>query len=675
MSFLTPLFLVGLAGVAIPVIIHLIQKERKNVVAFPSLMFLRRIPYQSVNRRRIRNWPLLLLRLAALTLIVLAFARPFLRRDALAAAAAGGAREVVILLDRSYSLGYGDRWQRAVTAARNVIDGLNPGDRATLAFFDTGVDVALRSASDKGRLVAALGSGQVSAAATKFGPAMKLAGSIISESALPNKEVVLISDFQRLGWLGAQGVRLPDRTKVTPVAINETDSANVSITPALLQRSTATGQERVTVTAGALNHGAAPAAVSMSLEVDGHVIETKPLKLEANGSASATFAPFSPAAKFTRGTVRIGDDRLARDNAFHFVVSPSQRTKLIIVDRPGAARATSLYLSQALELSESPGFDVVQRQMGNVTPEDLDTAGVIVLNDVPVSQTLAEQLTAFVERGGGLFVAFGERGSWPAAAASAIAALPGAAADRTRGTPGRIGSVEYGHPVFESFRAPRSGDFSAARFYTYRQVTPEPDAHVLARYDDGAPALLERKAGKGRTFVWTSTLDVGWNDLALKPVFLPFIHRVGATLSSYHQRPPYMTVGDVAPASDGTAGAVPVVLTPAGQRLPQDAQAGVVELKEQGFYEIRTGDRDPEPRALAANVDLSESDLTAIDPQEVVAGVTGVAGGAAAPGSNATVTNEERERTQRVWWYLLFAGLVVLTGETLLANGTRTRYL
>src|SRR5829696_2353067 len=141
MSLLTPLFLLGLAGLAVPVIIHLIQRERKNVVAFPSLMFLRRIPYQSVNRRRIRNWPLLLLRLAALTLLVLAFTRPFLRRDALAAAAAGGAREVVILLDRSYSLGYGDRWQRAVAAARNVIGGVNPGDRATLAFFDTGVDV------------------------------------------------------------------------------------------------------------------------------------------------------------------------------------------------------------------------------------------------------------------------------------------------------------------------------------------------------------------------------------------------------------------------------------------------------------------------------------------------------------------------------------------------------
>src|SRR5512132_4606129 len=104
MSFLTPLFLVGLAGLAIPVIIHLIQRERKSVVHFPSLMFLQRIPYQSVQRRRIRNWPLLLLRIAALALIVAAFGRPFFRRQALAQAAAQGAREIVILVDNSYSM-------------------------------------------------------------------------------------------------------------------------------------------------------------------------------------------------------------------------------------------------------------------------------------------------------------------------------------------------------------------------------------------------------------------------------------------------------------------------------------------------------------------------------------------------------------------------------------------
>ena len=51
MSFLTPLFLVGLSALAIPVLIHLIQRERKRVIEFPSLMFLRKIPYQSVRRR------------------------------------------------------------------------------------------------------------------------------------------------------------------------------------------------------------------------------------------------------------------------------------------------------------------------------------------------------------------------------------------------------------------------------------------------------------------------------------------------------------------------------------------------------------------------------------------------------------------------------------------------
>src|SRR4249920_3729888 len=98
MSFLTPFFLVGLSALAIPVLIHLIQRERKRVVEFPSLMFLRKIPYQSVRRRRIRDWLLLAMRLAALALIVLAFARPFFKRSELAAASQNGAREAIILV-------------------------------------------------------------------------------------------------------------------------------------------------------------------------------------------------------------------------------------------------------------------------------------------------------------------------------------------------------------------------------------------------------------------------------------------------------------------------------------------------------------------------------------------------------------------------------------------------
>src|SRR5260221_13433064 len=98
MSFLAPLFFLGLGAIAVPVLVHLIQRERKRVVEFPSLMFVQKIPYQSVRRRRIRHWFLLLMRAAAIALIVAAFARPFFQNGAAAPmAAGGGSRELVIM--------------------------------------------------------------------------------------------------------------------------------------------------------------------------------------------------------------------------------------------------------------------------------------------------------------------------------------------------------------------------------------------------------------------------------------------------------------------------------------------------------------------------------------------------------------------------------------------------
>jgi hypothetical protein len=168
MSFLAPLFFVALAGLAIPVLLHLIQREKKQIRHFPSLMFIRRIPYKSVRRRRIHNWLLLMVRLAALALLVVAFARPFFERQQLAAAGEG-AREVVVLLDQSYSLGYGDRWERARQAAYNAIDGLGSRDRGSLVLFSSGAEIATRSvpAGDRDRLRNAVADAKLSAGTTR----------------------------------------------------------------------------------------------------------------------------------------------------------------------------------------------------------------------------------------------------------------------------------------------------------------------------------------------------------------------------------------------------------------------------------------------------------------------------------------------------------------------------
>lgn len=671
MTFLAPLFLVGLAGLAIPVILHLIQKERKNVVQFPSLMFLRRIPYQSVQRRRIRHWFLLFMRLAALALIVLAFARPFLRRTEIAASASG-AREIVVLLDRSYSMGYGGTWPQALAAAQSAINGLTARDRASVVFFTSNTEVALRSASDKGRLQAALSGIEPAAGATRYGPALKLAGSILSESALPRREAILISDFQRSGWQGSDGVRLPDGATLTPVMVSDSAKPNLAIVPVTLQHTEFQDQQRITVTTGAVNHGDSQASADISLEIGGRGIQTRRLTIAPKGSASTTFDPVTVAEQNVRASVRLSDDALLRDNVFHFVVSPEKPIRVLVAERPGAQRNSSLYLMRALAVSETPKIEVTSRQADSLAAEDLARANVVMLNDAPIAQNTGDRLKAFVEGGGGVFVALGERGSWPASA-DILPGVPGPPVDRTRGPAARLGALEYGHPLFEVFRGPRTGDFASARFYGYRSVTPAANIKTLARFDDGQAALMERRLGTGRVLMWTSTLDTDWSDLALKPVFVPFVHRVIRYLGAYTEPKPWRTVGDVvdpglqAPARGSDVSRV--ALTPGGQRISLDGDGPeVLELSEQGFYEFRAQGRESDaPIVVASNVNLTESDLSQVDPQEIVAGAMGRAGAQAA-GETAPPSDEAQESAQRVWWYLLFAGLLLLGAESIVAS-------
>jgi hypothetical protein len=671
MNFLAPLFFVALAGLAIPVLLHLTQREKKQIVRFPSLMFVRRIPYQSVRRRKIHNWLLLLVRLTALALIVLAFARPLITSTDAAPSVGEGAREVVVLLDTSYSMGFADRWENARAAAHAEINKLSSADRGSVVLFSSGAEIAIRSAPERTALQAAVATAKPAAGATRYAPALKVAGSIVADSTLPRREVVLISDFQRGGWRGEEGARLPEGTILTPVPVKASlDRSNVSVTAVSLARSSFSNQERVTVTAGLTNRTERPVSgQTISLEVDAIPVATKPVALEPGGSTSVSFDPVTVSRRNMRGTVRISDDALATDNTFNFVISPTEPVRVVVVDR--GTSAAGLYLSRALAVGESPRFEMTNRQVDALSDDDLRRHAVVVLNDVSVSAGLARRLLRFVEQGGGLFVAAGARASWPAD----VDLLPGSIGnpvDRTRGDAARVGALEYAHPIFEPFRAPRSGNFATIPVYGYRNVTAAPNTQVLAKFDGTAPAVIERRVGGGRVVLWASTLDTSWSDLPTRGVFLPFMHQSMRFLSGYSEPRPWLTVGQVLDASSGVLSKADngqrVVLTPSGRRVPlQDEGSDVMELTEQGFYELRSDQNDV--AVVASNVDAAEADLTPMDPKEIVAAAIGAPGGAqGGGGAGIPLTPEAQERNQRLWWYLLVAGIVLLGVDTVMSN-------
>jgi len=692
LAFLVPLFLLGVAGIVVPIVVHLTRRQRRNVVHFPSLMFLERIPYQEQRRRRIQHWFLLSLRALALALLAVAFARPFVDDSEAGLGATGGPREVVVLVDQSYSMEVADHLQQARDRAESIFDALGPLDRASIVSFDQGARVLARSTSDRARLRGALDTLRLSSGATRYGPALKVAQTILEESNLARGEVYLMSDFQRVGWTGDEGVRLPAGSSFIPVVVDEAEvEENLLVSDVSLPRQTVSGRERVTPTARVVRRGgASPREVPVALVVDGQEIQSQTVTLAPDAAASVTFQPLTLSRPHTRGTVRLPDDQLNADNEHHFVVSPGAALSVLILEGPAASRNASLFLRRALEISDDGRFRVVVRRASTIRPEDLEGTDAVFINDVQIDGGSAERLRAFVEAGGGVLVAIGQDGGWPASAADLLPGRVGPAQDRLQGQGGRLGFLQYSHPIFEVFAGPRSGDFSGARFFRARLFEAGDSAEVLARYDDGSIAMVEQRLGRGRVVVWTNTLDDFWNDLTRQPVYLPFVHRVTEYLGGRAEALPWFTIGQVVdlanPEALLTAGLVSseaaglaegldqVALAPSGTTIPLPASDGprYLPLDEHGFYVVRPPGTEPErPFVIAVNVDLEESNLARIDVEELSAQVvapTGTGGRSLNVEQAASLQREDQERRQSLWRWLLIAALALFIAETALSN-------
>lgn len=682
MSFLAPLFAVGLAALAIPILVHLVHRERKETTPFPSLMFLLRTPYQHSRRQRIRDWLLFLMRAAVFALLVAAFSRPvFDRENEAAAASAGGGREAVILLDRSFSMRVGDRWARAQAAARAALDGLGPADRGTLVLFADQARAVADEGGSRAVLRAAVDSTTPGDAATRYGPALVLARRAVAASPLPKREVIVISDFQRTGWDVGEEARLPAGTTVTPVDVAAGEVADRAVRAVELRRSLADGRERIAVTARVSNVGPAARGLEARLEVAGRTVASARLDLGADAGGVAAFPPVAVPESPQPAAIRITPDALPDDDVLHFVLERAPSIPALIVEGATAGQEVDVYLQRALEIGDRPSFELVSRRASQLTAADLAGKRLVIFNNAPwPAGDLGRRVLAFVEAGGGVLVAAGDRvnaSTWPARGNGLLPAAPSDARDRVADKGGVLGFLDRSHPALALFGSAQSGDLSAARFYRYRPI--QTDSGVLARFDDGSPALAEHRVGSGRVIVFASSFDGIWNDLPRQPVFLPFVHQVAQYASGYRAGRSVYEVGDAvdlkgagAAAGDsvGARGAQYVAVSPSGDRLRIGGPQGEAALlpSEAGVYEVRpAGSPGSRPRLVAVNIPARELDLGRFDPIRLTNVVSDETLAGEAPGATPVADRAAREREQSIWWYLLLVAAGLLVAESVLA--------
>jgi hypothetical protein len=688
MGLVNPWLLFGLAALSVPVLIHLVQREEHSGRKFPSLMFVRRIRFEIKRRRRIRDPMLLALRCFALAAVVIAFASPYFNAKLSATSASAIERDVVILLDRSYSMSHPDRWKRATAAAGERLQALGSGERAALVTFQGHAQIVSELSDDKTLLLGALNRIQPGEGRTGYAAAFGAANRMLASSEAKQHELVLISDLQLSALDDSSAIPLGEKVALDIVAVDAPVGANVTVTDARLtpQRDESV-EDRLRVRIE--NTGDAPIAEArLELVVDGRVAETRTLELDAGETRALTLPLVLAADRPTPITLQVGPDALPADDRYHLVLAPRRPIAVALIEPRHPRAHQGMYFEQALRLAREPGVRVRRVGLEQVTEALLEDFEVVVLDDVAITPgPPSDAIATFVDRGGGVIaVARPSVGAaWPGGNGGFLPGVLGAestAADSAH----RVVPSTNGHPFWAAAGLERGMALSAAQIGARRALVPGADDRVLAQLDNGAPLLLERIIGGGRALALATTADPRWNTLVLEPGFVPFVQATVAYLAGREGwRDAYLAgeVVDLAQVANHlpagsewrmqlAAGGAVVVETPSGvaERIERPGGA-LFATRIAGMHEAHRVGRRGASLPFAVNVTRTESVLAAFSPAELERRIVrrarlelrGNKGFAGADGTDPF--NAAR-------WLLLLAGLTLIA-ESLIASRISVR--
>jgi hypothetical protein len=684
LSWISPLYLSGALLLALPVLIHLVQRHHLNGIKFPSLMFLKQVPQREKRHFEIRNWLLLLLRCLLLLLVVIAFARPFFTGGSEPVALDPGRKDSVIVIDQSYSMRIAERWQQAQETALKLVDEKQPRDRIGVVIFDDSSQVLSDLTTNTENLRTVIGRQSPGLKTTRLRIGLEQAARLLADSNASARQILLISDFQAAAMKPGDAPRISRDIELKTFAVDVADAANATISSIVIGPSRRGTADEFSLKVKVTNHAATTLEQQIRLVVNGRELARRDLRLEPGQVVAESFDDLGTSGGLVRGVVSLDNDALALDNQAFFVYSSKQQVPVLIIEGKEPRINQSIYLENALGLARNPVFTVTRLRWKDLKAEDLAAWAVIIINDASIpGGVLGSALQDYVAAGGGLMVATGNRvqGNWPS---GEDGFLPGALLRQVDSKPGvahGIGEISDSHPIVNDAGAGDRIDLSTARVFSYRNLEPDADDRVLARYSDGGVALLETTRQRGRVLVLTTTLDRHWNDLVVQPVFLPFMHQALRYLAAFESHPQRLEIGSVvdvmryAHAQAGgdaivaAAAAVDLVVeAPSSSEISLSQRLPLLSLEEPGFYQVHRATPADVEVVLAANIDPVEASPEILDVERFVEEIRA----SAKPSPSASVLTQrqaaEYEEQQQLWYVILAVTLSLMLVEAFAAN-------
>lgn len=541
-SFLSPLFLIGAVAAAVPILLHLFHRKTEVVIDFPAVSLLKRAPVQQHRRRRLRELVLLALRVMALVLLALSFARPYFA----GAAAPESVPVTVIAVDTSMSMSAPGQFDRAREAASRAVDAAPSSHAVALIGFSDAATVLVPSTTDRSAVTSQIASLSPGIGGTRFRTALARASEVIGAR---EGRVVVVTDLQQAGWESNDAGGLPDGVDVEVMAIAP-PAGNLAIT-------SAERRDR-RVAASIQNYGNLEVKTPVRLLVAGKELARTDVVLAPLGAADLELAATLPATG--EAEVRVEDAAgYQPDNVRVLPLDPSPAVPIGIVVTDPTGATGGLYLERALGVaSGGREFDIDVRdgrEAGQWTADETARMGAMfVLGTKTLDRAGRDLIRTYLNQGGSVLLAMG-----PDVDLGTLSDVIGARlsfGDEPVRLPGATMIASDGrHPIFRPFLSP-SGALGDVQVEQHRRLNDENGRVVLARFTGGDAALTEQSVGQGRLLIFTSDLDNEWSRFPLNPAFVPFAVETARYLAGGKRAPALDSEGAVATESNPAASSV-----------------------------------------------------------------------------------------------------------------------
>lgn len=712
MELLTPLFAaIGIAAASIPVVLHMLRRAPTQDMPFSLVRFLKPTQPKLTKRSSIEHWPLMLLRILALVLIGLAFARPFLREVVPLDADDGVAESVTILIDKSASMRRDGIYEQVQAAVRETVDSLDEQDFLSIASFSDSSTIHVTrdkwesaTSDERAALVTAVVDGyEPDWMATNTGAAMRMAADELAQESkgridINRRCLVLITDFQRGSNLDELKTgNWPANVEVELKTVKATKKGNAGVT---FVKDLRADRTRVRV-----------ASAGDTVEQEYQLQPFDAEGVEVGAAVKVTVAPgqrrsfILPTADVQVGKAIAGVELKGDDHPFDNVIDlPEVENPVVKVAHIGPPQFNDpetmrYYLQRVLSGNVQRDVKLVdlKKADGVVVPIPADVKFAVVTDVVPDS--LLTSISEFLDRSGTLLVA--------PPSVEAVRSLQKFlpvhfdVKEATVDEYAMLGFIDFDHPLFATFSDARFADFSSIRFWQHRNLIfseedrKEGDWSIVAKFDSGLPAIADVSAGgDGRLILFATGWQPNDSQWALSTRFAPLITRMLSLASPVQKDQVIQTVGDVIRPGEIVSSVNWSMSLPGGGRISfadvveestdNDASSATFTLSDPGRYTVTGITEDGEYSvSLIAGLAASESRTEMLPVGQLqVLGVGVDAEDAGQSNVNAAddeeanagqLSSSELEKKQQWWRWLLLAGLGCLLLESLWASAIERR--